>query len=679
MGFKIKKKNTFSLGSANQKRNLMTRIAKMLDANEIIEAYPLLEDAVKKYPGEERFWEMLAFVGSEIQNPVIVQRAMAKLINFQPKEADNWFNLALTYGMLGHPALSMKTFSEFVRRFPDDYRKNSALEIIEKAESDIEGFFEAYDLPNNKEGLELAVMHDKIQLFMHQNEYEKSIETANELIKKAPEFISPYNNLSLVYFMKGDVEKAVESAKIALEKQPENFHALGNTVRFLAFLGKKDEAQNYANKLRVVESSFADSYVKKVEAFAFLGDDEAVAEVYKEIEKKEIKIDNEGYCKSLAAFSFYRLGDEEKAEELWEDAADDEFEIAEENLEELELPVYERDVFALPMNYWLPSAYLNKLLEASKGVMDSDAFDEDLKKKLSEFFNENPNIIKVFPMILERADFMGKEFIIKIAEWSEHPQCLEVLKDFALGKNGSDEIRNHAAMVLSKLKAIPKKVRLWIKGEWLEILLLDYFITEESGEYEQYPIEPEARKIFEKAFFEHREGKLELAEQSYKKALEIQPDNPVLLNNFLALKQDLDKDFDFKKEVKSMHKRFPDYFFAAMSAANVELVEGNVDEAESIAEKFSEKDEWHTSEFKVWMRYKIELCLVREQYDAARSWLEMMKNGSINFDDEKDEAEYKKLEERINNTEMYKKLSSGFSKLLGKNKKNKKTKGKSKK
>ena len=435
MGFKIKKKsNIFGFSAKKEKLKLMTQIAEMLDAEDFEEALPLLREAVKKYPNEERFWEMYGYVGSELHLTIIMQKAFAKLVHFQPNDSDVWHNLAVVYAMDVYPSLAMRTFREFARRFPFDSRTKTALEGAAVMEKEIAGLLKAYNLPVDEAGFKLAVLHDKVQLYMHHSDYEKAIQTAQELIKKAPEFIAPYNNLSLVYFMNGNVEKAIETAKLALEKQPENYHALGNSARFLAFLGKTDEAQNYANRLRVVERNVPDIYDKKIETFAYLGDDESLVEVYKEAEKKKITFNNEGFSKNLAAFSFYQLGNEKKAKKLWEQALDADSDEAEDNLDQLEFPVYDRDVFSFALNYWLPAAYMKDLLKISEDIKDDDDFDEKVKKKTNEFLDKNPYILSVLPMILERSSSSAKEFVIKLAEWSESPKLLDIIKDFAFSQ-----------------------------------------------------------------------------------------------------------------------------------------------------------------------------------------------------------------------------------------------------
>ena len=671
MGFKIKrKKSIFGVSAVKEKLKLMTRIAKMLDEDDYEEALPLLNDAVKKYPNEERFWDMLAFVGGELELTTVMQRAFAKLVQFQPNDSDVWHNLAVAYTMDFYPALAMQTFKEFARRFPFDSRCETALEFVAAAGRDVKGILKLYHLLDNKDGEKIAVLHDKVQLFMHHREYEKSIETATELIKMAPDFIAPYNNLSLAHFMSGKIEKALETAKLALAKQPENYHALGNTARYLAFVGKNDDAQNFANRLRLAEGEFPDIYDKKIETFAYLGDDEAIVEVYKEVEEKKIELNNEGFAKNLAAFSFYQLGDEKKAKKLWKEAIKDDCDEAEANLKELKLPVFERNIFALGLRYWLPLTYINEWFNLIKDVKEDDNFEVNMDRKTSQFFNKNQYIINIFQIILERGDINAKEFIIRIINRLKKPEALEILKEFALGKIGSDSIRYQAAMVLKELKFIPNNVQLWMKGKQSEFSLKSFFITGETLIDKNYPMKAKVTDLISNGVEARQNGNLELADQYFKKAQEIQPDHPVLLNNLLVNRQAKGEKFDIGKEVRDLQARFPDYFFGAVNLALFEVHNGNVEEAKRLIERFEDKEKWHISEFNNYSRLQIEICLSEKLYDGAKSWLKQMIQANERFElTEVERSEFKELETKIQAAEMYDKLSSGFNKLFGRGKK----------
>ncbi len=649
----------------------MTQIAKLLDDKKFEAAYPLLNEAVKKFPIEEHVWVMYAHVGSELNNKVMMQKAFAKMVQFQPNDPDNLHNLYVVYAIDSYHSLASRAAKEFVRRFSSDSRTDAALKMIEICAEQMKGMLEAYNIPNDEAGMKLAVLHDRVQLYMHHHEFEKSIETANQLIKQAPDFIAPYNNLSLVYFMKGEVESAVKTAQQVLEKQPENFHALGNLTRFLAFLGKKDDAGNYANRLCGIESEFSDCDVKKVEAFAFLGDDELVVKVYKELEKKKIKLNNEGYLKNLAAFSFYQLGNEKKAKKLWKEASDDDYKDADENLEELELPVYKRNVFALGLKYWLPTAYTNELMKLAENIKDDENFNANLKKKTNEFFNKYPNIIGIFSTILERSDRKAKEFVIKIIKWSEDPEGLEILKDFALGKTGADSVRSKATMILTELKMLPKNVKIWVQGKQTDIFTRGFFITGESLVDSVYPLPPKAKELLNLGVRAMQRNDLETAENAFKKAMRIQ-EHPALINNLIVIKQKKGEKIDHEKELRDLHTRYPEYPFAAMSLGILEAGRKNVDAAKEILAKFDDKEEWHINEFNQYSRLQIEICLAENLFEGAKSWLNQMRKFNENFElTEADRAEFDELESRIQMAETLNKILSNFNKLLGKKKKKK--------
>ena len=673
MGKKIRVKSSiFGFSAKKEKQKLMTQIAEMLDDDDFAEALSLLHEAVKKYPNEERFWEMYGYAGSQLSSTIVMQRAFAKLVHFQPNDADVWYNLAVVYAMDMYPSLAMRAFREFARRFPFDSRTKFALESVEVLEKEITGLLTAYKIPVDDEGFKIAVLHDRIQLYMHHSEFEKAIKTAEEAIKKAPDFIAPYNNLSLVYFMSGNVEKALETAELTLEKQPENYHALGNAARYSAFIGKWGEARAFAERLLEVERNVPDIYDKKIETFAYLGDDESLVEVYKKAAKKKITFNQEGFIKNLAAFSFYQLGKEKKAEKLWEEAFDDDSETAEENLSQLDLPVYNRDMIAFDLNYWLPAAYVKDLIDISEEITDDD-FDETLKKKVKAFMEKNPQFPSVLPMILERSSLSAKEFMIKLAEWSEHPQILDIIRDFALGQKGSDKIRNRAALALSVLKAIPKSCRMWIKGKWIDVNLMGFNITLEPVYEKNYPMKPEAKELLAEGIHATHKENNDLAEQSFKRALEIEPDHPVLLNNLMMTRERKGEKFDRKKETEELHRRFPDYFFSAVTLARLELNDGNLEKAKEIAESLQDREQWHIDEFKLWSKLQIEICIEQKLFDGARSWLGQMRQAEENFDFiEIDEAEYEEIKNRILRAELLEKLPASLEKLLSRKKGKKK-------
>ncbi|MGI9054578.1 MAG: tetratricopeptide repeat protein [Pyrinomonadaceae bacterium] len=665
MSFRNKKKQKLKNFGAFEKLDKLQEAHFLIENEEWFEALKFLEAATQKYPSDVRFWEMLAAVGSELRDISTMQKSFAKLTQFQPNDADAWFGLAFAYGLDSRLALSYSGFRDFLKKFPTDEKSAEAAEMVAMAEKDLRRNLLQFDFPDGDEGVELACLHEEAQILMNRHSFEEAKEKAFKLISRMPDFIPVYNNLSLIYFMNGEAETAAETARKVLDKQPENFHALANLARFYVFLGQPDEARNFSNRLRPIKNDNPDLWIKKIEAFTFVGDDQAVVEVYKEANKKSEFAVPESFGKHLAAFAFYQLGKESKARKLWMEILDDDpnFEFAEQNLEELHLAQNERNIFALPINYWIPARYINDLMAETGKIKDGKNFEKNLQKKLARFFEKNPNILHVLSILLERGDESAKEFSVNLMSWAATTESFAALKDFAFGQKGSDEMRYKAAMKLSEAEQISNKVRLWNDGEWREMILMTFEITGEPTDI--YPMQPKAQGLLGKGLEAMQKQNPDLAAQYFQMALEANgSDHPSLLYNLLAIKQTQGSRADADNELRELVRKFPDYSFAAISLATSEVKKGNIEAAKNLVERFYEKKKWHFSEIKVWFYFNLEMALEERHFDSARMSLDMLQKFDENLD-------YKYWDELISRMELLDKLSAIPSKLLGRKKKKK--------
>ncbi len=665
MSFKNKKKQKFKNSGAFGKINDLEEANFLIEDEKYFEALAFLENAVQKYPSDARFWEMLGAVANLLNDVPVMQKAFGKLKQLQPGNADAWFGLAFAYGLDGKIALSFRGFRDFLRKFPTDEKSADAAQMLEMAEKDLRRNLAPFDFPEGDEGIELACLHEESQILMNSHQFEEAKAKAEKVIAAMPDFVSAFNNLSLILFMDGDAEKAVETARKVLEKQPENFHALANLVRFSVFLGKPDEARQFADRLRPIESESPDLWIKKIEAFTFAGDDKAVVEVYKKANKVSEFAVPQSFGKHLAAFAFYQIGKEKEARKIWTEILDDDpnFEFAEQNLDELDLPENRRNVFALPISYWIPARYINDFMRETGKIRGGRNFEKNLQKKTAEFFAENPNILHVLSILLERGDEIAKEFAINLMTWAATPEAHAALKDFAFSQKGSDQTRYKAAMKLSEAGLIPMNVRLWNDGEWREMMLMTFEITDEP--IDVYPMKPKARQFLRKGLEATQRENLDLAAQYYEMALEANgADHPSLLYNILTVRQMTKKSADFETELREIVRRFPEYSFAAISLARAEVKNGNVEAARALVKKFYEKKKWHFSEIKLWFYFNLEAALEDRHFDSARMSLDMLRNFDENLD-------YEYWDDLISRMELLAKIADIPSKLLGRKKKKK--------
>jgi tetratricopeptide (TPR) repeat protein len=633
MTFKNKKKHKF--------RNLgeFEKLGKLEEAEFLIEgglwskARSLLVDATQKYPSETRFWEMLAEAASRLDDVPAMQKAFGKLVQLVPARANVWFGLAYAYGIDDRIALGYRGFRTFLDKFPGDENAATAAELLAAAEPSLQKTIAGYGFPEGDRGIELLCLNDEAQVLMRQGDFAKAREKAATLIGFMPDYAPAYNNLSLIFYMDGEVEKASETARKILTKQPENFHALANLVRYSVFLGNGDEAGQFSNRLKSVKSNDQDIWIKKIEAFTFLGDDQAVVEIYEEAVKKKLTATLDNFSIHLAAYANYRIGHEKEARKLWKKIVkgDPYFDFAIENLKEMELLESERSIVGLPLNNWMPERFINELMRESTSLKDNKNFERNLRKKIGAFFAKYPNILNLFSVFLERGDETARNFAVRLLDLAGTPEAHSALKDFAFSQNGPDSHRYQAAMKLADAGIIPNKVRLWNGDEWREMRLLTFEITGEP--VETYPMKPKAVSLYEKGFYALQDRKLELAEQYLKMALEAQgADHPSILFNLLAVEQIRGNDKGAEAELTNLIEEFPDYTLGAIRLAIIAIDRGNVEEAKRLTEKFYDKKLWHIGEIFSWFHFNILLALEEREYASARTSLDAWHELDDNLD-----------------------------------------------
>lgn len=66
-------------------------------------------------------------------------------------------------------------------------------------------------------------------------------------------WLAAYNTLAVLYRRKGLLERAESTLRLVLDREPLNVQAMSNLVLVLSDLGRRAEAQNYANQLAQIQ------------------------------------------------------------------------------------------------------------------------------------------------------------------------------------------------------------------------------------------------------------------------------------------------------------------------------------------------------------------------------------------------------------------------------------------
>jgi tetratricopeptide (TPR) repeat protein len=151
----------------------------------------------------------------------------------------------------------------------------------------------------------------------------------------------------------------------------------------------------------------------------------------------------------------------------------------------------------------------------------------------------------------------------------------------------------------------------------------------------------------------HAKNALE-AEVHLRKALEIQGDDPVLLNNLAIALQMQGKQAESDSIADQIPARFPDYFFGQVISVRRALKAKQLEKAKITLDKMMTKPELHVTEFSALCACQIDFFLADEKPEGAISWFEMWEQGY------QDDPNREKYQTTITMLKALSKLSKGF-------------------
>jgi len=587
------------------------------------EAAEILTDLDQRYPNRVEVLTALANAYHELNDLQRYQAICERLLKITPDDPEFTLALAGAYMSNLRPVLALRAFRRFLDRWPNHERADEARETLAGLEARMDGILAEMAL-TGEDGLELAVLHEEARSLFDQGNYSQARRVGEQLLSRYPDFTPALNNLSQIHFLEGRMDQAIATAQRVLAFDPDNYHALSNLTRYLCLSGRADEAEEWAERLKAVESEAVDVWSKKAEALSYLGDDQGVLDAFAGAERAGHLEPPFGdpVLYHLAAVAAMRLGREDEARRHWRQARKlaPWLELVPDNLADLRKPVGERHApWAFNFGNWVRQEALRDLAAHLEPVSRRGS-DEAVMRAAQRYLRQHPEIARLVPLLLDRGDREAREFAMRLALMAETPEMLAVLRDFALSQRGPDEMRHEAARAASEAGLMPSgPVRMWMQGEWGEILLLGF-------ELHSDPIwdhDPRVEGWLTKATAALKRGQADRAVRLLQRALELEPDSPDLLNNLAAAYELQGRTQEAHALVRQVHERYPDYVFARTGLARLCASKGQIDEAEALLEPLFSRQRFHFSEFGAFCQAQIELALAKDDLDVARSWLDM--------------------------------------------------------
>jgi predicted Zn-dependent protease len=600
--------------------NRLREVDSLIERKRWVEARDLLQSLDERFPNREEIMRELLNVYAELKDMHRYQPLCERLLKLHPGDPD--LTLAYAGACMGNvrPASALLTFRRFLQRYPQHERAAE----VHKSAADLESHLgEMLASANFRAGdLETAALHEETVALLDQGKYAPARAKAEELLKRYPDFAPALNNIAQSFFAEGRITPAIAAAERVLALQPDNFHALSNLARYWLLQGQIEQAKLYAGRLRQVKSSQVDASMKKAEALSMLGDDQAVLDVFKEAERAgDLALPpTNAFLYHLAAVAEMRLGHADRARRCWQNAlkAVPGFDLAKKNLDDLRKPVGEQHApWAFDAGNWLMRPVVDDLLKTLDPAAKRG--DEALTRAARRFLERHPEMPGLTPLLLDRGDSQAREFALNLAEISRTPEMFQALRDFALSQRGPDDMRWRAARVASGAGLIEQPVRMWMRGKWQELLLLDYEMHDEPS----FPHPPRVAKLLEQSVEAMHDDDVDRAERLVRQGLELEPDAPDLLNNLTAIYERRGQMQQAEALLNQIVAQHPDYGFPHINLARFAIQRGDLAQAEAHLQPLLARKRFNFTEFGFFCNAQMELWMAKGKMDAVRSWMGM--------------------------------------------------------
>jgi tetratricopeptide (TPR) repeat protein len=578
------------------------------------EAADVVAELLERHPDSIPALELMLQISSELEDPTAMWFAAWKLVKLSPDDQNAYFALAAASMANALPFCALYFAQDYLRRWPKGNNADDLAELKETVEP-LCAKIQADDPAAVGKPVDDLALVDQSHFLVSNGFYEEGREVCQQAIERLPDIPAPRNNLALAYSIEGNLKEALRIPRQTVEQFPDNLHARCNLIELLVRSGSRDEAETLADGLRQTADARFDDWVKLMEAFTYLGDDQAVVNLYLRFQKTLDKGDfTPPMTKHLAAVALARSGNEKQARKLWKEALHDDptMHIAQDNLDDLQNRPGERSgAWPFPLPQWIPVTWVKSLLDiaevSSEGAM---------KRSMERFVRETPEFLAVTPILLERGDPYSREFVLHTASYIPVPG----LREFVLSSHGTDEDRMEASRYATEQGLLPrgKPVLMYNRGKQQELMLMNYEIHDEP---QRADMPKQARRLMEQSVAAMRQGNIEEALRLAQEGLKIAPDAPPLMNGVAAALAGLGRREELEVVVRRTAELHPNYLFGRCDMARLCIEEGKLDEAQQWLEPLLERPRLHFSEFNAICMAQIELLTAKGETDGARSWL----------------------------------------------------------
>jgi tetratricopeptide (TPR) repeat protein len=587
------------------------------------EAVDVLENLDQTYPKNPEVLTALMVAYLEMSDMPKHIEACERLLAADPRNSDAAYSIAAGYLQTMHPLLALQAGEYATQRFPNHELAATIRDVLSELTDQIDDILADIDLTGEK-GRELALLHERGQAYLERRDFDRARAAELELLQQKPDFMPALNNLSLISFSQNQTEEAIAYAQQVLDHQPDNVHALTNIIRFLVVQGQLDRARTYGEQLKASQATAWDLLTKKAEGLSYLGDDPGVIQLFEQATAEELAIANPLFH-HFVAVALARTGRVEAAREQWYTALElrEEMALIEENLADLDRPIGSRNgAWAFQTADLLGVSTMLEMFKLVETITVQES-NEAIVQLVADYVADHPGFITALSVLLNQGDPLIRQLACTLLIDLAQPETLSILRDFALGQQGTDQLRYRAALAVSAAELFEEStILMWMDGEQQEVLLSTYELTAEPSMHNSPKVEKLIQKVANLMLQRDRSSFVQ-AEAILRSALELEPDAANLRVQLAAAYQAQGKTADAADLIRQVAADCPDYVFAQVGLANLHLEVGDLETAEAILEPLRSRKQFHFNEFAQFSKLYVDLLWTKGDKKAARTWLKL--------------------------------------------------------
>ncbi len=617
----------------------------LLEQERAAEVVALLEPVVEEHPRSAHAHYLLGYAYAQTGNlwRGIVEGERALALGGDPAYG---ILLVRLYAQVGFRAHAVRAFRRARRSRVDISDAGFLEQVVSIMEGEIAEL--AGQIGVSTRRMEEGLYHmEEGELALQQSDWAASIAASRRAIRYLGDWPPPHNNLSLALFYDGQPEGAISEVRQVLSIMPDNIHALSNGIRFLAWTGREDEAKALWAQLRTIEPEKAELQIKIAEAAATLGIDEEVCRRLAPLDRDDWDYevsrglnDSARLHLAIAEANLGRRGARRRLEALKGTHP-----LVDEVLDALKAgkpgPGWADHHPHFHSTDLLVHDQLGELLELLE--QQQTMGEEHTRREIAQFAQRYPQaVLTAEKLIWEEGQVDGGLMMLKLLDT---PAAYAALRRFGLSQAGEDAQRWDALQELIEAGEIgqDEQLRVWLKGEWQEIVLRPLLISEEP----EQELDPAAVDLIVEATEADLEGEDQRAEELYHRVLELEPRSKVAHANLGAIYVERGELERGKEMLHAALEIDPLYVHARCNLALLLLDKEDVEAAHAMIAPLSHVTRFDPEAMAFYTYVQARIHVAREEYDAARNMLEMSLDVDPDFEPSQDLLARIELSDRL--------------------------------